>query len=204
MEFKEDYFSFAKLSGGKLYQPAYHSDLGDIPSFPAKEKFNLIESNLGLKQGKVLDIGANLGYFCFRLEEIGFDCCAVEINPQEVYFLKRLKTANDARFEIFQGSIFDYQKDKSLDFDIVLSLNIFHHFLKRESSYEELKKLLRRLRCQEMFFESHNPGESQMKGAFRNYVPEEFVKFILKNSCLDNYILLKEFPNGRRLYKLFS
>ena len=204
VNFKNELKLYAKLTKGKLYQLAYHFDLADIPFIYGSDRFELIKNNISLSGGKVIDIGANFGYLCHRFEKIGFYCCAVEINPQDVYFMQRLRDINNDKFGIIQKSIFDYKKDQVLNFDVVLALNIFHHFLKRKTTYEELKKLLRRLKCKEMFFGSHNHRESQMKGAFKNYTPEEFVKFILKNSCLNSYVLIKEYPGGRRLYKLYS
>jgi len=202
VNFKNKLKSYAKLSGGKLYQPAYHFDLKDIPFTYGPERFKLIKNNTLLLRGKVLDIGPNLGYFCHRFERLGFNCYAVEINPQDVYFMRRLRDANGDHFEIIQQSIFDYKKGEILDFDIVLALNIFHHFLKRESSYQKLIQLLKRIKAKELFFETHNSNEAQMKGAYKNYSPEEFVEFILKNSCFSKSQFIFSLENGRRLYKL--
>ena len=42
-----------------------------------------------------------------------------------------------------------------------------------------------------------------MKGAYKNYSPEEFVEFVLKNSCLDEAKLIGE-EDGRPIYKLYK
>jgi hypothetical protein len=86
---------------------------------------------------------------------------------------------------------------------MVLVLNIFHHFLKDESTFIDLQKLLRRLECKELFFETHNPSERQMQPAFKNFTPDEFVDFILLNSVLKHSELLEEVQGGRRLYRLY-
>jgi|AntAceMinimDraft_18_1070375.scaffolds.fasta_scaffold16362_2 hypothetical protein len=203
VDFKNKLFSFASKHGGLLYQPAYHFDLGDISYSFGDERFCIIKENLKAENGTVLDIGANLGYFCHRFEEIGFECSAVEINPENIYFMKKLRNANGDKFTIIQKSIFDYKKQTVLNFDIILALNIFHHFLKRESDYKKLIQLLKRIKSRELFLETHNPHEKQMEGAYKNYSPEEFIEFILKNSCFEKSQLISSLENGRRLYKLF-
>jgi 2-polyprenyl-3-methyl-5-hydroxy-6-metoxy-1,4-benzoquinol methylase len=203
VKFKSEMNILARIIRGKLYQPAYHFDLADIPHSYGNKRFLIIKDNLGIKDGSVLDIGANIGYLSHRMEEMGFRCTAVEINLREVYIMKKLRNANNNNFKIVQDSIFKFREGRTLNFDIVLALNIFHHFLKRKVTYGELKKLLNRINCKEMFLETHNPKESQMKGAFINYQPEEFVKFIIKNSNLNKYLFLKELEGGRKLYKIF-
>jgi hypothetical protein len=42
-----------------------------------------------------------------------------------------------------------------------------------------------------------------MQTAFRNYDCEEFVNYILNNSCLTHYKLIGEAEDGRKLYKLW-
>ncbi|MCX7779241.1 MAG: methyltransferase domain-containing protein, partial [Patescibacteria group bacterium] len=202
VEFRNKLLSYSKILGGKLYQMAYHYDLDDIPAEYGQERFDLIKNNLSVIKGSLLDIGANLGYFCHKFEELGFTCDAIEINPQDVFFMQKLKLANEDKFSIFLGSIFDYKKNEKLKYDIVLALNIFHHFLKRRSTYYQLIELLKRLDCQELFFQTHDPKEKQMAGAFKNYSSREFVEFIIQHSCLTHYSLIKTFDDGRKLYKL--
>ena len=203
VDFKKKIMSYAKLQNGKLYQPAYYFDLLNIPFSYGPKRFELIRDNISSLNGKVLDIGANLGYFCHKLEGLGFDCLAVEINPQDVYFMKKLKSFNNDNFCVTQESILSYKKDEILKFNIVLALNIFHHFLKREDTYEKLKNLLRRIDSKEMFFETHNPEEAQMQGAYKNYNSEDFVKFIIENTSFKQSSLIFSFDDGRKLYKLF-
>ena len=69
-------------------------------------------------------------------------------------------------------------------YDVILALNIVHDFLKKEDRHNKLIAMLGRMRVREMIFQSHNPDEPQMAGAYRNYSPDEFVQFILAHSCL--------------------
>jgi len=201
--FRNELFTYANLQPQKkLYQKAYHFDLEDIPYIYDEERIEIVKKHTSLKKGTVLDIGAYFGLHCHELEKAGFDCWAVESNLTRIYFTKKLREANKDRFKIVNQSIFDFKKDEKLNFDIILALNIFHHFLKNKETYAQLKNLLNRLDCKEMYFESHNPKEEQMKGAYVNYGPEEFVKFIIEESCLGKYKLLQKFERGRELYKI--
>lgn len=80
MVFVEQLYHYARfLDDGKLYQPLTHPDLQGIPAgTTCEERFLMIREHISAKGGRLLDIGANLGYFCHRFEEEGFDCYAVE------------------------------------------------------------------------------------------------------------------------------
>ncbi len=190
----------------KIYQPILHIDLQDIPTFHETEisRFEIIQKNLSTKKGRLLDIGAHWGYFCHRFEEIGFDCYAVEKSHADVYFLEKLRRADNKKFTIIPKSIFDYKDLENIEFDVVLALNIFHHFLIYEESYHELVNLLHKLRVKEMFFEPHSPEFFQDQKPYRNYSEEEFVQFILKNSELNESQYLGTAQDGRKIYKLFQ
>ena len=201
VKLRKELFRYAKkMSQGKLYQPLTHPDLKDIPSHYGSFRFDLIKRNLSLKKGTVLDIGSELGYFCHRFEEEGFDCYAVEYNPTTVYFLNKLKKIEKRNFNIISKSIFDYNRGGELLFDVVLCLSIFHHFLKTKKSYEELILLLKRIRTKALFFQSHKYDELQMKGAYKNFHPEEFAQFISKYTNL-KYKLIGNSENDRKIFK---
>jgi hypothetical protein len=184
----------------KLYQPPSHPDLSDMPSEHAcEDRFDMIRRNISVQPGKLLDMGANLGFFCHKFEEMGFECYAVENHPRHLYFLTRLRRAENRRFRIIQDSILDWRGIRELTFDVTLALNIFHHFLERKASYLQLTSLLRDLKTREMFFE---PAAVQTKSAYRNFSEEEFVEFVLLNSRLKHAKMLGV-SAGRPLYKLY-
>ena len=202
ISFKKDLSYLSRQ--GSLYQQCTHPDLQEFPFFYGHMRFNMIKENLSISKGNVLDIGANLGYFCRKFEELGFDCYAVEANLYYVYFLKKLKKAENKKFKIIPGSIFNYKKNQEITFDVVLALFIFHHFLKRRNTYFNLVKLLNRIKVKELFFGAHNPKSFQDKKVYKNYTPDQFVNFILENSCLNKAKFIGKTENGRRLYKLTS
>ena len=200
--FCSEILNSAKKGGGKVYQPLTHPDLQNIPSAHGEKRFEIIRDHLPIDKGDLLDIGAHWGYFCHRFEELGFDCYAVESDPQSVYFMNKLKVAQDRKFNIIAKSVFDY-KEKSC-FDAVLALNVFHHFLQKKGQYNLLIDFLHRMEMKMMFFESHHTWEPQMTNAYQNYEPDEFVNFILKHSCLNHSKLIGKAEDERPIYKLWK
>lgn len=199
-QFRKEVIDYARTHGGKLYSPITHPDLRDIPSLYGEERFEMLKAHLPIQSGDLLDIGAHWGYFCHSFEEEGFNCYAVESNATNIYFLEKLKRAENRKFKVTYGSIFDY-RDKT-DFDIVLALNIFHHFLKTKETYHKLIELLKRLDMRVMFFQAHLPDSPQMRGAYRNYDCGEFVDFILENSGLNEAMYIGKTKDGRPIYRL--
>jgi len=199
---KKIYFFSTNYRKRRLYQRVTHPDLQDIPFTYGDERFKVIKENLSIFHGTLLDIGANLGYFCREFEDEGFDCYAVEVNKLYTYFLTKLKKAENRKYKIINKSIFNYKKNQELRFDITLALYIFHHFLKRKNIYLNLINLLKRLKTKELYFGTHNPDEFRGIKVYRNYNPEQFVNFVLENSCLNKAELLIKMNNGRNIYKL--
>jgi len=192
-----------------LYQPPTHPDC-DLPSEDYRrakdycgQRFDMIADNLSARKGRLLDIGAAYGYFCHRFEEMGFDCYAVESDPTRLYYLKKLRKAENNEFKVLAQDILGWKGVGDLKFDVVLALNIFHHFLKRKKTYELLVKLLNKLQMKEMFFEPAISTEPQMKNSYKNFTEEQFVEFILKNSTLKSAKLIGTASDGRKIYKLF-
>jgi 2-polyprenyl-3-methyl-5-hydroxy-6-metoxy-1,4-benzoquinol methylase len=190
---------------GKIYSPITHPDLQDIPATHDQEsdRFDIIQANLSTKKGHLLDIGAHWGYYCHKFEEIGFNCYAVENDRMHLYFLQKLKRAENRKFEILSKSIFECPEVENLHFDVVLSLNIFHHFLKEKDSYLKLLHLLKNLKMKEMYFEPHQTNAPQMQGAYKNYSEEEFVEFILQTSRLNRADCIGRARDGRGIYKIY-
>lgn len=206
VDFKRTMYHFTNnYKDKKIYQRLTHPDLEDIPYKYGDERFNLIKTNLSIKKGTVLDIGANLGYFCRKFEDLGFECYATETNQLYVDLSKKLRDAENKEFKIIPKSIFLFRKDQILEYDIILALFIFHHFIIRKNSFENLKQLLKRFKTKELYFGVHNPDEfKKNKNVYMNFNQEQFVKFILDNSCLNHAERLILYENGRALYKLTS
>ncbi len=118
--------------------------------------------------------------------------------------MKKLRDIEGKKFKIINKSIFDLKE--KLDFDIVLALNIFHHFLREKELYQNLIQFLGRLKLRTMYFQPHDPSEKIMRNAYVNYDNEQFVRFIIKNSCLNKFELINKQSDGRTrpIYKIFK
>jgi len=181
-----------------------HPDLRNISFKKGKIPFKVIKENVSFSKGTLLDIGANLGFFCLKFEDEGFLCYAMEENQILLQLLKKLKSVENRKFKIIPGSIFNFEKYQEITFDVILALNIFHKFLKKEDTYFRFITFLKKLKGKELIFEVYNPRDFRNKVFYRNYKPDEFVNFIIENSCMNKARFICKTKNGRSLYKLTS
>ncbi|MCJ7632433.1 class I SAM-dependent methyltransferase [Candidatus Bathyarchaeota archaeon] len=200
--------SYAKhISDGLLYQPIVHPDLADIPYNLPTHNYEMlakvIKSHLHTKNGAMLDIGTNTGFFCHKFEDLGYICYGIEQDPAAFQILEKIRIAENKKFVTINKSIFDVEFVKTMQFDVVLAFNIFHHFLKRKTLYLQLIDLLKSLKTNELFFEPHLVQEDFMKDAYVNYNPDEFVEFILQHTRLSRSEVVYIDPSGRIVFHLF-
>jgi hypothetical protein len=200
-QFKWRIKSYMEKHGGKVYAPLLHPDLEHVPSLHGHERFEMIAPHIPPRSKTLLDIGAHWGYFCHRFEEMGLQCTAVENDLEAISFLKTLKEASHKTFTIAPLSIFDFVR-KENSFDVVLALNVFHHFLKTREDYNRLVALLQVLKTPVLFFEPHLPHEEQMRDAYRNFAPDEFARFVALAGGFSHITHLGTSEDGRSLYKL--
>ncbi len=185
----------------KLYAPILHPELAMIPADHGHERFDAIKRHLPLESGRVLDIGSHWGYFCHQLEPLGFECTALEPDAKNLYFLNALKNTERMNFQVLKHGLFDV--DVGGQYDIILALYVFHHFLKLETDYSQLVNFLGKLNAKVMFFAAHSPDEPQMKSAFKNFSSDDFSDFIINNSCFTKkQSIWADEDSGRQLYKL--
>ena len=166
---------------GRLYSMIPHPDFAHLPASRGADRFALIRPHLSPEGGTALDLGAHFATFSHWLEDAGYKVTAVEHSPLYAEVARQVRDLNGKTFEVIEGSIFDLG---DLRYDVVLALNIFHHFLKTKRRFEGFEALLARTHCDVMFFESHVESEGQMKDAYRNMNPQEFARFIAERTGL--------------------
>lgn len=201
-EFRAEIFAFAaRFYRGEVYAKINHFDLQDIGFSQDDDRLNVITKNMNPNTKSLLDIGSHWGYFCSSFEEIGIDCTAVEGDVSNFYFLDKIRVAEAHHFKAVNQSIFDYVAHY-MNFDVVLALNIFHHFIKTRERFEQFKILLSRLDMHEMFLQTHSTDEPQMQNSYLNYDANQFADFVIEHTKLKKKETLVEYENGRVLFKL--
>jgi SAM-dependent methyltransferase len=209
--FRELMHQMARGNGGAskrgvLYQTPMHFDLVDIPSEHAcEDRWEAIKNNLDAAPGNALDIGCNLGFFCHRLEESGYSCIGVEYLPTIALAARKIAYAEDRKLKIVTGDILNSETMAEIGasrFDVLIALNIFHHFIKTRDGYERLRQFMGNLQIGTMFFEPHHPDESQMQGVFINPQQNEFVQLIKDWGGFEKAESIYTAADGRAVFKL--
>lgn len=164
------------MDKGHLYAPVDHPAFVKLPSKWGPDRFDLFAPHLEYKGGTALDIGSHWGYMAQRLEMLGYKVTACEHSPKHVYFLRELRDLSEYHFDVIAGDIFDMQKP---DFDVMIALNIFHHFLKTEERFQRFTSFLERSRCGMMIYQSHRSAEKPKLDMAGHYMePLDMAKFI--------------------------
>jgi len=205
--FRESLLNFAHQDvylNGFLFQPIVHPDFVDFPTMQNKcqETMDSIRFHLTKKSGTMLDIGANLGFFCHKFEDLGYRCYAVESETNTFRILDRIRDAENKKFIGVNKSIFEADFVENTYFDVVLALNIFHHFLKEKTLFYQFKEFLQKLKTDTMFFSAADSQDEQMRHAYRNFSESEFVEFILRQTSLTKSEMITLGRLNRPVYKL--
>ncbi len=93
-----------------------------------RERMKYFSSKVDFKDKKVLDIGANTGYFSFEVIDAGAkEVVVFEGDKKHAQFINIATKTVD--YPIFVNSeYYNFEVNKNTFFDIVLLLNIVHHF----------------------------------------------------------------------------
>lgn len=200
---RADIERYAADHGGAVYQQIPHPDLIHLPAFHKLDRLRAITEKLHEKLppgARVLDIGSHWGAAATMAAEAGFAVTAVEMNPEFLPFLRGL-TAGDDRIEVWEGSIFDF--DRLDAFDAVIAQNIFHHFLRTEETFARFKQLLGRLPKGLLLLQTHNPGTVDHGQAFHaDMSVQAFLQFVIDHSAYENSELIFVEEDGRPIYAL--
>ena len=202
-EFKTKVESYIKKNGAQLYAPLTHIDLQNIPVYFSHEKFTEINRNIGYNNASLLDIGAGWGYYCHKFEENGFICTAVESDPENLYFLEKLKRAENRNFSVITEPISTLVKSENLKYDIVLALDLIHYLVTGELPYDKFIKLLNTLDTNELYIEPYNHEINMISDITTFSSFDSFTSYIIESSCLENITMLGEYEEGKKLYRLY-
>jgi len=191
--------AWAEQHKGKLYAPIAHPQLSDIKSVWPPSRFEYVRKALPADARTALDVGSHWGFFAIGLARLGLDVTAVEANRENARFLREIARLSGAEVRVEEKSIFDL---KSTEYDVVLALNIFHHFLRQTDTYEQLIGFLSRLRCRTMIYQAHAVDGRKMQDAFARIPAEEMCDVICRKVGLGNWELIETF-NKRKLFRIY-
>jgi hypothetical protein len=139
------------------------------------------------------------------LEESGYSCVGVEYLPTVALAAQKIAYAENRRFRVVTGDILASETLREIgtsDFNILIALNIFHHFIKTEDGYERLRQFMNHIRIGTMFFEPHHPDEPQMQGVFSNPSQHEFVQLLKDWGSFERAMPIYTAADGRTVFKL--
>jgi len=208
VDFQETILNYAKKRpNGKIYQRiTEHPDLNFIPAMHTDNRFAILKKSIkdyNCKGKKLIDIGTHWGHMAHYFEKLGFKCTATENMLSNIHYLKGIRDACSKKFDIWYGDVLDYPNIEKMD--VIVALNIFHHFCKTRSKHIRFVKFLKRIKADIMLFQAHlHDPPGQMKNAYRNYSETEFVKFISKHTGLNNWKKIGVSPDKRPIYKLWK
>jgi 2-polyprenyl-3-methyl-5-hydroxy-6-metoxy-1,4-benzoquinol methylase len=189
---------YAATHGGKLYAPVDLDCVKDVPFHHGYERMEAIAPYLDSSDRTALDVGAHWGMASGWLERKGLEVTAAENAKEYLPYLDGIRRASGAEFQVHAGSVFELRPAR---FDVVLALNIFHHFIKTPALYDTFTSWLGQMQCGKMFVQFHNTEEGQMADAFRNYAPAEFAALIASCTGLHQITRIADFGK-RPLYLL--
>ena len=108
-------------------------------------RWEAIKGEIRIKNGSVLDIGCNLGFFSLSLSELGFYALGIDMQHEfkviSEYAQKRAGLGNAA----FSTMIITPDNVSSLpSVDIILFLSVWHHWIKR-FGHEQAREMFKTL-----------------------------------------------------------
>lgn len=108
-----------------------------------KERDFILDKSLPIS-GEILEIGTGKGHFALALAKSGYNFTSIDISLQEqeiaILNLRYFGLENQVAFKIEDASRMSFS-DQS--FNVIFSINVFHHLEKSLAVLEEINRLLR-------------------------------------------------------------
>jgi len=146
MEFYKDLLVYASEHDDMVYAPLMHPDLSYIPS-RQPDRSDLIIKHMSPKNQSLVDLGANWGLMCHKLEAYVDTCMAVEQDPREFSFLTRFHRIHECSFQMTNDDATSFIA-RNPHWDCVLMMSLLHHIPEAKRN-----DFLSRIKAKEMFFQ---------------------------------------------------
>jgi cyclopropane fatty-acyl-phospholipid synthase-like methyltransferase len=105
--------------------------LDNLPEFKKRDlkRFNHMKKLINFDNAKVLDIGANIGFFSIASLDSGArEVVAYEPNSEQANFIKiSSKLIGKEESLMVHNTFYDFEKKSVSNFDVILCLNVLHH-----------------------------------------------------------------------------
>ena len=97
---------------------------------------------------RFLDVGSNLGWFCFQLTELGAETTGIELDKRRSDVCKCLSKRDgfeEGNPRFINGNVVEWLSNTKETFDYVLNLNVFHHILlqNEEKGWDMFNRLIK-------------------------------------------------------------
>jgi SAM-dependent methyltransferase len=151
-EIRKMSFSAPGSGAGKLYHEIPFEEFSEFNSARTSNHIRLSKmiENCDFQGKRVLDIGCNIGYFCFKLAEKGATCYGVDYDKDSIKVAKMLQDYKDVKNVHFFNESFDenFIEKTLLDlgpFDVIILQSVNHWLLNALNSTKKLVSLIRKL-----------------------------------------------------------
>jgi 2-polyprenyl-3-methyl-5-hydroxy-6-metoxy-1,4-benzoquinol methylase len=170
---KELNFNYEGSGRGNLYQEipfkeftSFDLELKDIQRTDNFLHLKFFE-DIDLKGKNVLDIGCNIGYFCFKLADQGAICYGIDHDPDSIELanlFKKYKNYDNVHFfkSKFNKNFVEKILEKNLKFDIIIFFSVIHWLMNDFHSISHIIDLFRKLlnKTQIFFYEPSSTSEA--------------------------------------------
>jgi dolichol-phosphate mannosyltransferase len=130
--YDESYFSGAEKGFGYI-----NYDADKEPMIPIFNKYLDILNKIGMKKGKLLDIGAATGFFMNLAQKRGFDVVGVELSDFAA------KKGREKGLNVITGDLIS-QKFPSEQYDVVTIFDVIEHVPNPKELIIEVKRILKK------------------------------------------------------------
>ena len=187
---------------GSIYHEIPFSEFCNIKSRRDinDERLKLMLLNGDFKEKKVLDIGCNIGYFCFKLANEGATCYGVDFDKDSIELAKMLSEYKGIKNVNFYDEKFDENFVEKILYetngvDVIILTSVNHWLLYELHDINIIISLLRRLNNvkQVIYYEPSYSGEAFYPDQVRK---KNVIYFLKKIGFNENKVLGKTYVSN--------
>lgn len=203
-EFKNFLRNTSKRLGPELFQPFVHPDLLDISHNTKHEKiWESIKSNLNPKnKGFMVDLKSNVGFYCHKFEDLGYQCCAIESSPLLRKIMNKLKKIEQKNFQILDKIAIEDLLLKKNQVDVVLVLDGCIEYFNSKNKLLPFINFLNRSKTKELFIEGYDSINKISCDKSNSNADCNFITIILQHTALSKQKQIYKTTSGTSIYKL--